>query len=65
MIDKYPITKTNSVKAETDAKLLGVLINVRKTADKKCHGLFMLKRSGIDQKSLVMLYKTQIKSVQH
>ena len=71
MIDEYTITKTNSVKAETDAKLLGVQINshlnfgghvshVRKTADKKCHGLVMLKRSGIDQNSLVMLYKTLI-----
>ena len=71
MIDKYTVTKTNAVKAETDAKLLGVLIDshlnfgghvshVRKAANKKCHGLLMLKRSGIDQNSLVMLYKAQI-----
>ena len=71
MIDEYTITETNAVKAETDAKLLGVLIDshlnfgghvshVRKTANKKCHGLLMLKRSGIDQNSLIMLYKAQI-----
>ena len=71
MTDTYTINDTHHVEMENQAKLLGVVIDnhlnfgshitsIRKAANKKCHGLLMLKKAGVNRESLVMLYKSQI-----
>ena len=70
MIGTYLVDGTHQIEIEEYAKLLGVHIDshlsfshhvetIKRAANKKCHGLLLLKRAGVKQPSLVMLYKSQ------
>ena len=65
------MNQSHNVDNVASTKLLGLTIdqhlrfnehvaNITKSANKRCHGLLVLKQSGVNQQSLVLMYKTQV-----
>ena len=68
----HVLDRVHNVDEVTHTKLLGVNIDnhlsfqkhidtITQTANRKCHGLVVLKRAGINTSSLVVLYQSQIR----
>ena len=68
----HELDGVHNIDTVTDTKLLGVNIDshlsfqkhidtITQTANRKCHGLVVLKRAGINTSSLVVLYQSQIR----
>ena len=69
------MNEQHKVENVSSSKLLGVTIDehltfqthveeIKKAANRKSHGLLLLKQSGVNQESLVHLYKTRVITVQ-
>jgi hypothetical protein len=72
MTANYQVDRTHNVEMVQQSRLLGVHIDchlnfdhhiesIKQSASKKCYGLLILKRAGVNCDSLVMLYKAQVR----